>query len=344
MNEPLTQSSPHISGARDIRWSMNQVLIALVPGICVYVVLFGPGILIHLAIAAATALVLENLALRWQRIDPQPFLHDGSVLVLACLVTLAIPPYAPWWVTVLGVAFAVLIGKHAFGGLGHNIFNPAMVGYIFLLLCFPRIMGQWPAAGLDAGSRGLIDSASLIFTSALDSIDGRSGATALDHVKTQATLMRMQSEMHADNILGLLGGRGWEWINVAFLAGGGWLLFRRVVRWRLPLSFLGGLGLAASIGFISDPELHRGLWFHFLTGAGLLAAFFIVTDPVSSATTPKGMLVFGFGAGVCTYLIREFGSYPDGVAFAIVLMNACAPLIDRLTQPRLYGTQTKETK
>lgn len=320
------------------------MLLALLPGLFAYVIVFGMGVLIHLGIATVSAVLLEYLALKWQRIDPQPFLRDGSVLVLACLITFAIPPYAPWWITFLGVAFAVLIGKHAFGGLGYNIFNPAMAGYIFLLLCFPRIMGQWPTAGLETDFRGFIDSASLIMTGAIDGIDGRSGATALDHVKTQATLMRMQSEMHANNIFGLLGGRGWEWINIAFLAGGGWLLLRRVVRWRLPLSFLCGLGIAASVGYLSDPELHRGLLFHLFTGAGLFAAFFIVTDPVSSATTPKGMLIFGFGAGVLTYLIREFGSYPDGVAFAIVSMNACAPLIDRLTQPRLYGTQTKETQ
>lgn len=320
---------------------MRQVLFALVPALLTSVAIFGCGILVHLSIAIVAAVAFEALALRLRNIEIRPYLADSSVLVLASLLVFAIPPYAPWWVTIVGVAMAVLIGKHAFGGLGHNVFNPAMVGYIFLLLCFPYVLNQWPAVASLHDFRGPMDSIRLIIFGSPDLIDGRSGATALDQVKTQATLMRMTSEMELHTVLGYVGGRGWEWVSMAFLVGGSWLLWRGVIRWRLPVGFLIGLGSAATIGVIVDPELHRGLLFHYFTGATMIAAFFIVTDPVSSATTPRGMLLFSFGAGLCTYLVREFGSYPDGVAFAIVAMNSCAPLIDRLTQPRLYGTSRK---
>lgn len=316
---------------------MRQVVIALLPAIVVYVFLFGFGIVVHLLLAIFAALAFEAAALTLRGLERKPFLHDGSVVVLACLLVLAIPPYAPWWLAIAGVAFAVLIGKHAFGGLGHNIFNPAMVGYIFLLLCFPLALSRWPELAGLADYPGPWDSIHLIFADNGRDLDAVSGATALDHVKTQAALMRMQSEMHTDTAFGLMGGRGWEWINAAYLLGGVWLLWRRVIGWRLPLSYIGALAFAASVAYVADPDLHRGMIFHLFAGGAMLAAFFVVTDPVSSATTPKGMLIFGLGAGLLTYLIREYGTYPDGVAFSVVIMNSLAPLIDRFTQPRLYG-------
>lgn len=330
-------SSPHIHGAHGVPWVMRQVIYALIPAVATYVVLFGFGVLIHLSIAVVAALLFEAWALRLRGVESRPFLNDGSAVVLGCLLALAIPPYAPWWVTVAGVGFAIFAAKHAFGGLGHNVFNPAMVGYLFVLLCFPVALSRWPelAGQLDAPSPW--DSVKLIFANSPSALDGVSGATALDYIKTQAALMRMLSEIQTDGPLGAMGGRGWEWINLAYLAGGGWLLGRRVITWRLPLSYLGGLAAAALVGAIADPELHRGAVFHVFAGGAMLAAFFVVTDPVSSATTPRGMLIFGLGAGLLTYIIREFGAYPDGVAFSVVIMNSLAPLIDRITQPRLYG-------
>ena len=320
---------------------MRQVIYALVPAVLTYVFLFGFGIIVHLSITIGTAMLCEAWALRLRGLESKPFLQDGSVVVLGCLLALAIPPYAPWWIGIVGVAFAVFFGKHAFGGLGHNVFNPAMVGYLFLLLCFPLTLSQWPELGRLSDFPDPWDSIKLIFLSSPGGgLDAISGATALDYVKTQAALMRMRSVMHDAGTLGVLGGRGWEWINAAFLAGGGWLLWRRVITWRLPFAYLAGLAAAAVAAYAVDPELHRSVIFHLFTGSAMLAAFFIVTDPVSSATTPRGMLLFGFGAGLLTYLIREFGAYPDGVAFSVVIMNALAPLIDRFTQPRLYGKTT----
>jgi electron transport complex protein RnfD len=321
---------------------MRQVVYALSPAIVVYVFLFGFGILVHLVVAIGAALLFEAFALRLRGLQAKRFLEDGSVVVLGVLLVLAIPPYAPWWITVVGVGFAVLIGKHAFGGIGQNVFNPAMVGYIFLLLCFPLTLSRWPELGRLIGFPSPWDSVKLVFAGSASDLDGISGATALDHVKTQAALMRMLSEMQADAAFGHIAGRGWEWVSAAYLVGGGWLLWRRVITWRLPLSYLAGLAAAALVGYVIDPELHRGAAFHLFAGGAMLAAFFVVTDPVSSATTPRGMLIFGVGAGLLTVIIRESGTYPDGVAFAVVIMNSFAPLIDRFTQPRLYG-QTSET-
>jgi electron transport complex protein RnfD len=316
---------------------MRQVILALLPAVAVYIVLFGFGVLIQLLLVVAAALLFEAVALHLRGLESRRFLEDGSVVVLAFLLCLAVPPYAPWWVGITGVGFAVLIGKHAFGGLGHNVFNPAMVGYVFVLLCFPLTLSTWPQIDKLVDYPGPLTSLRFIFGSQAAALDAISGATVLDHIKTQAALMHMSSEMRSIEKFGLFAGRGWEWINAAYVIGGLWLLWRRVITWRLPVSFLFSLAVAAMVGYTVDPELHRAAVFHVFAGGALLAAFFIVTDPVSSATTPRGMLVFGAGVGTLTYIIREFCAYPDGIAFAVVIMNSLAPLIDRFTQPRLYG-------
>jgi electron transport complex protein RnfD len=337
MTEPTGMpSSPYAHGARPVAWIMRQVVFALVPAILLYVYLFGFGLLVQLTLAVATAISCEAAALKMRGLAWRETLGDSSVIVLACLLALALPPYAPWPIVVLGTAVAVLLGKHAFGGLGHNVFNPAMVGIVFVLLCFPLTLSEWPQAAKLTHYPGPFDSLAAILWQA-PVLDGVTGATVLDHVKTEAALLRMMSEIDTDSVFGVVAGPGWEWINVAYLLGGIWLLWRRVITWRLPLAFLTGVTVTALAAHIADPELHRGALFHLFAGGVMLAAFFIVTDPVSSATTPRGMLIFGAGAGVLTLVMREWGTYPDGVAFAVVTMNAFSPLIDRLTQPRLYG-------
>ena len=330
-------SSPHWQRDRGVAWIMRQVVIALVPATVLHVALFGFGIVVQLAFGITAAVAFEVLALRLRGVAWRSAIDDGSVVVLAWLLCFAIPPYAPWWVVVAGAGFAVLLAKHAFGGLGHNVFNPAMAGYLFVLLCFPATVNQWPDVTRLTDYPGPLDSLYFVVAQPEPMIDALSGATVLDYVKTQAALMQMASEMDSAAVFGVIAGNGWEWISFACLLGGVWLLWRRVITWRLPAAYLVGLGIAAAVGYAIDPELHRGVLFHWFAGGAMMAAFFIVTDPVSSSTTPRGMLVFGAGAGVLTYLMRETGVYPDGVAFAVVTMNAFAPLIDRVTQPRLYG-------
>ena len=296
---------------------MFQVLAALVPVAAVQVYLHGPGLLGLLAVAAITALACEAAALRLRHRTAGAFLRDGSVLVTAALLALAVPPTLPWWLVAFGTAIAVLIGKHAYGGLGQNPFNPAMVGYAVLLVSFPLEMTQWPAPG--------------------GGWDAMTGATALDALRTGLRQSYTMEEIFAGPAFGTVAASGAEWINLAALAGGGWLLLRGVIRWQIPAAVLAGIAVPATIAHGLDPGAYAGAAFHLGSGATMLGAFFIATDPVSAATSDRGRLVFGAGIGVLTWIIRSWGGFPDGVAFAVLVMNLAVPLIDRWTVPRIHG-------
>ena len=296
---------------------MFQVLAALVPVAAVQVYLHGPGLLGLLAVAAVTALACEAAALALRRRAAGAYLRDGSVLVTAALLALAVPPTLPWWLAAFGTAIAVLIGKHAYGGLGQNPFNPAMVGYAVLLVSFPLEMTQWPAPG--AGW------------------DAVTGATALDALRTGLRQSYTMEEIFAGPAFGAVGASGAEWVNLAALAGGGWLLLRGVIRWQIPVAMLAGIAVPAAIAHGLDPGAYAGAAFHLGSGATMLGAFFIATDPVSAATSDRGRLVFGAGIGLLTWIIRSWGGFPDGVAFAVLVMNLAVPLIDRWTVPRIHG-------
>jgi electron transport complex protein RnfD len=283
----------------------------------VQVYLFGLRPLLLTALASIAALGCEALALRLRRRSPQSFLRDGSVLVTAALLALAVPPSLPLWQLVLGVAAAVLIGKHAYGGLGQNPFNPAMVGYAVLLVSFPVEMTRWPAPGGDW--------------------DAVTGATALDTLRTGLRQSYTMQEVFAGPAFGHIGSAGGEWINLAALAGGLYLLVRRIVRWHIPAAMLAGIAVPAALSHLFDPGAHAGAAFHLAAGATMLGAFFIATDPVSAATSDRGRLVYGAGIGLLTWIIRTWGGFPDGVAFAVLIMNLAVPLIDRYTVPRIYG-------
>lgn len=308
---------PYVIAGYSVRRVMLQVLLALAPVAAVQLWLYGPGLLRLLAVAAITALVCEALALGLRRRSPQPFLRDGSVLVTAALLALALPSSVPWWLVAFGTAVAVLLGKHAYGGLGQNPFNPAMVGYAVLLVCFPLEMTRWsaPGAGWDA----------------------LTGATALDALRSGLRESYTIEEIRRGAAFGALGATDGEWVNLAALAGGIYLLFRRIVRWQIPVAMLLGLALPALLAHGLDPGAHADAVFHLASGATMLGAFFIATDPVSAATSDQGRLVYGAGIGLLTWIIRSYGSYPDGIAFAVLLMNLAVPLIDRVTVPRIHG-------
>jgi len=310
-------SPPYVVAGFSVQRVMLQVLLALLPVAAVQLWLCGPGTLRLLAIASITALACEALALRLRRQAPQPFLRDGSVLVTAALLALALPPSLPWWLAVFGTAVAVLLGKHAYGGLGQNPFNPAMVGYAVLLVSFPLEMTRWsaPGAGWDA----------------------LTGATALDALRTGLRESYTIEEIRRGAEFGTIGAADAEWVNLAALAGGLYLLARRIVRWQIPVAMLLGIALPAALAHGLDPGAHAGAMFHLASGATMLGAFFIATDPVSAATSDRGRLIYGAGIGLLTWIIRSYGSYPDGVAFAVLLMNLVVPLIDRVTVPRIHG-------
>ena len=334
-------SAPHVVAGFTVPRVMFLVLLALAPVAVVHVVVFGPGLLLQLAVATPVALGCEAAALRLRRRPTRPALADGSVLVTAALLALSLPPLLPWWLTALGTAVAVLLGKHVYGGLGYNPFNPAMVGYAVLLISFPVAMTRWPLTGVDLDWPTLARLTIHSFYSGAPPTDlawdSWTGATALDALRTGLRQRLTMQEILSGGAFGTLGAAGFVWLNGAALAGGLFLLRRGIVRWQIPVAVLGGLALPAALAHALDPGGHPGALFHLLSGATMLCAFFIATDPVSAATSDRGRLVYGAGIGLIIWIIRRWGSYPDGVAFAVLLMNLAVPLIDRYTVPRIYG-------
>jgi electron transport complex protein RnfD len=322
---------------------MGEVSAALVPAALVHVWFFGPGLLFNMAVAVAVALASEAAMLRARGRPAWPALKDLSALVTALLLAFALPPLTPWYVTAIGSLFAIVFAKQLYGGLGYNPFNPAMAGYVVILISFPAELTRWlPAmhSGLASGYVELGPTLTYLVTGRLPdgvSWDAIGGATPLDDMKTQLSVARTLSEILAAPLYGDFGGKGWEWVSNAVGLGGLWLLFRRIIRWQIPVGVLAGLSLPATVAFLMDSSTHPSTAFHLFSGATMLAAFFIATDPVSAATSPTGRLVYGFGIGVLTFVIRAWGGYPDGVAFAVLLMNMAVPTIDRYTRPRVFG-------
>jgi electron transport complex protein RnfD len=320
---------------------MLKVLLALLPGIFAYVWIFGGGILVTLTLATITAITAEATLLKIRNRPVKPYLMDLSAVVTAWLLALALPPLAPWWLIVVGTLFAIIVAKQLYGGLGYNPFNPAMVGYAVLLISFPLIMTKWPAPLLLAQTKlGFLDQLSFIFSNILPGdvkVDAITSATPLDYLKTQLKLNHSVSSITQTPIFGTFGANGGEIVTGAYLLGGLYLIQQRIISWHLPTAFLTALAAIAVVFYAINPAHFANPMFHLMSGASLLAAFFIITDPVSGPTTPRGKLYFAAGAGVLTYLIRVYGGYPDGVAFSVLIMNMCVPLIDALTQPRVFG-------
>jgi electron transport complex protein RnfD len=337
-----TPSSPHIHSGAQVTGLMLRVVLALVPAIIAYTWFFGWGLIINMILCVGTALGAEALMLRLRQRPLAPFLSDGSAVVTGVLLAFCLPPLSPWWIAVLGTGFAIVVAKHLYGGLGYNPFNPAMVGYVMLLISFPLEMTGWvPPYILNDLQVGFSDTVKIIlfgdFPYAL-TIDALSSATPLDAVKTELGLNNTVSEIVSGNaIFGDFGGVGWEWVGNWVLLGGTWLIFKRVIGWQIPMALMGSLFVIAFFFFMLDPDTYPSPMFHLFSGATLLAAFFIATDPVSASTTPFGRILYGAGIGILIYVIRTWGSYPDGVAFAVLLMNMAAPTIDYYTQPRVFG-------
>jgi len=329
--------APFLHQNASVRRVMAEVCLSLLPGIAAYVWLIGPAILVQLLIASFAALLAEAAMLRAQQKPLAMFLTDGSALVTAWLIALTFPPLAPWWLVATGTVFAIVIAKQLYGGLGQNPFNPAMVAFAVCIVSFPALMSQWPNLGLQLPLREQID----IVLGLLPRVDALTSATPLDAMKTALKLgeddMNIARLLSNQEIYGNFAGRGWEWVASGYLLGGLWLWRRRIITWHAPLAFIGALAGISGMLWLHDPARFASPVFHLFSGGVMLGAFFIVTDPVSGCTTPRGKLIFGAGAGLLAYVIRVFGGYPDGVAFAVLLMNLCAPLLDLLNQPPVFG-------
>lgn len=347
----LRASSPHTHNPNTTHRVMRDVLLATLPGIIALTVFFGLGTLSNLVIACVTALLLEAAVMKMRKRPVLFYLKDLSALVTAVLLAIALPPASPWWLIVVGVFSAIVIAKHLYGGLGYNPFNPAMVGYIVLLISYPQYMTLWasPAElsggatainGLLSDHKTLFDIGTVIQTAmGLSPLDGMTAATPLDVFKQAVDLTA--NEIYTQNPVfsqAYFAGMGYEWVNLAFLVGGLALLFRKVFTWHAPIAMLVTLTVLSAIFYDGGSSTSGGsVVLHLFSGATMFGAFFIVTDPVSSATSNKGRLIYGAAIGVLIYVIRVWGNYPDAIAFAVLLMNFAAPFIDYYTLPRTYG-------
>ena len=342
-----TPSSPYLMRDDGITKLMSRVLIALVPGTLAMFYFFGWGILFNIILATVIAVSAEALVLKLRNKPIKASLFDLSAIVTACLLALALPPLAPWWLTVVATLFAIILGKHLYGGLGFNPFNPAMVGYVVVMISFPTEMTFWllPSA-INLSSLSFSETFNLMFFAqypAAMNWDSISSATLLDGIKNHLSqgqlISTAASNAQLGPLFGFLAGIGWEWINLLFLAGGLWLFKTRVIDWRIPLSLLVSLTLISSIFYLINDEQFLSPLTHIFSGGIMLAAFFIATDPVSASTTPRGRLIYGAGIGVFIFVIRQWGGYPDGIAFAVLLMNMAAPMIDYFTVPAAFGNR-----
>lgn len=348
-------SSPHNHIQSKTSAIMRLVMYAAIPGILAQWYFFGWGNLIHLAIAMSTAVAAEFFALSLRNKKMKNQMLDGSALLTALLLAVSLPALAPWWVTVLGTLFAILIVKQLYGGIGHNPFNPAMAAYVMLLVSFPIQMTSWqPPLALMTVELDFINTAWAILTGfTFDGysieqlrmqVDGFTMATPLDTLKTDLTLGLTTIESFENPLFGEHLAYGWEWINLGFLLGGLYLIFKKAIDWVTPFSFLMSILVCTFIAYSITPDGNASSLFHWLSGGSMLAAFFILTDPVSGATSTKGRIIFAALAGFLVFIIRKFGGYPDAVAFAVLLCNMAAPLIDQYTRPRTYGHNVKTTK
>lgn len=318
------------------------------PGLAAQTYFFGWGTLIQLIFAIAVAVSLEALVMVFRKRSPMRALRDNSAIVTAWLLAVAIPPWSPWWIMVIGLIFAIVIAKHLYGGLGQNLFNPAMVAYVVLLISFPVQMTSWSApTSLIPDHVNFADTLSLIFTGydydglslqqVRTGVDGVTMATPLDAFKTGIHTGATPSEVLSQPIFDGLAGIGWQWVNLAYLLGGLVMIKKRIIQWYIPVGFLASLTLFSVVFSLLTPGETASPIFHLLSGATMLGAFFIATDPVSASTTVKGRLIFGALIGALVFIIRSWGGFPDGVAFAVLLANMCVPLIDYYTKPRTYG-------
>lgn len=332
-------SSPFMHSGASVSTMMFLLCVALIPGMAVYSYFFGPGVIINVILASIFALSFETAVLKLRGKAIVHNLLDGSALVTALLFALALPPNLPWWINLIGIGFAIIIVKHLYGGLGHNIFNPAMTGYALLLISYPKEMATWfpPLTSADSPLNLTFTWNSIFSPHSVENIDTLTQATPLDELGIQTDLGGRVPEIMQQELFGNFGASAWEWISIAFLLGGLFLIYKKVISWHIPVSVLGSLFVISGIFYLVNDLRYPSPLFHLVSGATMLGAFFIATDPVTSSTTTLGKIIFGIGVGMLIFIIRAWGGYPDSIAFAVLIMNMFAPLIDQYTIPKIYG-------
>lgn len=331
MKKLLVSPAPHIHGKDSTQGLMRDVIIALSPSLMVSIYFFGFSA-IKLAFIGAMTCLLVEFAIQKYIIKGKVTVNDYSAALTGLLLALNLPPNSPGWVVFIGAVVAIGVAKMSFGGIGQNLFNPALVGRVFLLVSFPVIMTDWtiPESWFREG------------------IDATSGATALSIVKeglskgmTMDQIFEANNFSYAEMLFSKIGGSVGEVSALALLVGLGYLLIRKVIRPHIPLSIIGSVMVLSGIFWIIDPTHNPDPIFTILTGGLLIGSIFMATDYVTSPMSTKGMIIFGVGIGVITVLIRNFGAYPEGISFAILIMNATVPLLNNFYKPKRFGKEVK---
>ncbi len=337
-------ASPHTHGKNSVGRIMLLVWLALLPASLMGIYTFGWPTLNLLLITSAVAVAAEAWSLKMAGQPIKLTLGDGSALLTGWLLAMTLPPWAPWWIAVVGALFAIIVGKQVFGGIGQNLFNPAMLARVALLISFPLEMTTWvaPSPITSAAAPSFIDGLAITF-GFITPLDTLSGATVLGHVKTELGLGHAMEAIlpaiysHESAGLGIMRGSLGETSALLLLLGGLFLLGMRVISWHIPVAMLATLGGLSTVMHLIDPQHYMDASVHLLSGGAMLGAFFIATDPVGSPSTPRGQLLYGAGTGLLIYVIRTWAGFPEGVAFGVLLMNAVTPLIDHYVRPRIYG-------
>ena len=329
MDKLIVSPSPHTHGPESTRSIMRDVLIALTPAMVVSVLASGWSALILIVVGVAACILTEFLIEKYMLKRPVT-VSDLSAAVTGCLLALNLPPNAPWWLIVIGSVVAIGIAKMTFGGLGQNIFNPALVGRVFLLVSFPVLMTSWADSGAWVGF-----------------VDAFSGATPLGAVKEGLSNGATLSQLTADDLtlrqelFFKMGGSTGELSAAALILGFIYLLCRRVIKVTIPLTIVCTVAVLTAIFHLADPDRFTGPLFNIFTGGLLLGAIFMATDYVTSPMTTKGQIIFAIGIGLITVFVRYFGSYPEGVSFAILIMNCTVPLLNKYCKPKRFGEVRK---
>jgi len=345
------KSSPHHHNRRDTGQVMRIVMYAAIPGIIAQTWYFGFGTLIQICLALGTAVVTEAAISELRKKNTERIIKDYSAALAGLLLAISIPPFAPWWLIVIGTFFSIAIVKQLYGGLGYNMFNPAMAGYVMLLISFPMQMTAWlPPIFLAEQSHNFIDALHVIFTGYTNTgfsieqlkigVDGSTMATPLDVLKTELSQGYTITEALQNPIFSDIYGQGWAVVSLSYLLGGLMLVKTKVISWHIPGSMLIAAFVFAGAFHLYKPDVYASSLFHLVNGSIILGAFFIATDPVSASTTNRGRIIFGAAIGIWIIIIRTWGGYPDAIAFAVLIMNMAVPLIDYYTQPRTYGHNT----
>ena len=331
MRKLIVSPAPHVHGSESTRKIMQDVIIALVPSMLVAVYFFGQSAIMLLAVSVAACVGLEYLIQKYL-FKKRSTISDLSAVVTGVLLALNLPPTAPWWIAVIGAVVAVGVIKMTFGGLGHNIFNPALAARVFLLVSFPVIMTDWtvPASWFRPG------------------VDAISGATPLALIneglaqgQTVEQIIAQNDLSYGQMLFARAGGSAGEASALALILGFIYLLVRKVIRPHIPVTIILTVAVMTGIFWLIDPARFTDPLFNILTGGLLLGSIFMATDYVTSPMAVKGMIIYGIGIGVLTVLIRYFGSYPEGVSFAILIMNSIVPLLNKYIKPARFGKEVK---